>query len=315
MNSFYVELDYLDLMSVSGSDSEKFLQGQLTCDVEAVSRETSCLAAVCDNKGRVIANFRLSRLDDDTEESYFLEMQPGLLDLLKPALEKYGVFYKSTIANASSKFQRFGLTGPKSQTLLSTLFPTLPESPNQVVSIDAAHLIKISDTPARFELWLDTAKSLDKFKLLEQELQQASRSDWELLDIRNGVYSIEIEDSSLFTPQILNYDLTGLISFSKGCYTGQEIVARMHYRGKAKKRLSYLVIESDQEIKAKETIQRDDNTEVGQIIKIVKTGKNNYEALAILKTETEKNNAFENLRFKNHLNAQIEVRKLAYLDG
>jgi tRNA-modifying protein YgfZ len=307
MDSFFVDLNYLDLMSVTGDDAEKFLQGQLTCDVEAVSHSVSCLGACCDNKGRVIANFRLVRFQD----YFFLEMQPELLAQLQSVLEKYMIFYQCSIGDASTIYHRYGLTGDESTQFLSSLFPVLPDKSNQIITHLGMHLIRLFDKPTRFELWLDSANKPEIFSIMNQELTLKSRENWDLLDLQAGIYQIENNESGIYTPQLLNFDLAGLIDFDKGCYTGQEIVARMHYRGKAKKRLYRLFIKSIEEIKVGASITLKGNDKLGKVIKIQEVGKYMYESLALLSTEVEKANPMS-IIINEHNESQITLIKLSY---
>src|SRR5690554_6738031 len=140
MENFFVDLSHLDLLAVRGEDSEKFLQGQLTCDVEAASAQQSVPGAVCNNKGRVLGSFLLVRAQD----GFYLEMKPGLLEGNKANLDKYIVFYKAHTFDARSDFRRLGLVGAQAEAALAECFPALPVRAGEVVE-HAGHRLILRD--------------------------------------------------------------------------------------------------------------------------------------------------------------------------
>lgn len=241
MQSFYTSLDYQELLEVSGEDSEKFLQGQLTCDVDKLANGQYGLGALCNNKGRVYASFRLLKLDHE----FLMALQPGLLEVTQKNLQKYIPFYKATMSDAGSRFARTGLAGPLALEFLQSRFPALPEA-NQSLVTNGTRVLNVGGTTPRFEVWADPGQ--DNLIRDTGTLQQASPEAWQALDIETGIFMTNIQDVELYTPEEANLDLAGFISFDKGCYTGQEIVARMHYRGKAGKRLFKVSVETAQEI-------------------------------------------------------------------
>lgn len=228
--SFYTALDNQQLLEVSGQDSEKFLQGQLTCDLEKVADNQVAFGALCNNKGRVYASFRLLRQPD----AFFLVLQPGLLEVTQQNLKKYIPFYKASLADAGERFHRYGLAGPAAHDYLAAALPGLPAGGMAAAAGDDL-VLNLGGAMPRFELWAASPDSplvrgLDR-------LEQAQLADWMALDMQAGIFLTGPDDVELYTPEEANLDLAGFVSFSKGCYTGQEIVARMHYRGKAGKRL------------------------------------------------------------------------------
>ncbi|MDT8397650.1 MAG: folate-binding protein [Pseudomonadales bacterium] len=288
MNNFFVTLQQRELLAVKGEDSGKFLQGQLTCDVEALSIGGHCLGASCNNKGRVLSSFRLFR----AEEGFYLEMAPGLLSATRQNLDTFIVFYKQArTEDASSLFYRLGAVGPDVKAVLSEIWPRLPEGPGLSVCHQGSHLLTLSAPDAavpRFELWLAAKRATAMLAEISEALPEREAEAWELLDMRAGIYYLQADDIGLFTPQVLNYDLNGTINFRKGCYTGQEIVARMHYRSTAKKRLYHLNLSSSLDMSNKAfvtLIARDSGQELGNTLSLLKNDANDYEALAILNTE------------------------------
>ncbi|PCJ39920.1 MAG: hypothetical protein COA71_12130 [SAR86 cluster bacterium] len=274
MDNYYVTLNHRELLVVSGEDSERFLQGQLSCDLSKLSEQDSCPGCLCDNKGRVVASFTLWKLAN----VFYLEMETGVAAFAEQHLKKYSVFYKSEISIKNEAFNRRGLIGSAAENYLTSLFPVIPTIVNQVEASNESstrYLRLIDPANQRYELW-QSNKSNNDLNLPEGKLE-----DWKLLDQMQGLYRLHAEDSSLYTPQELNYDQLGHISFTKGCYTGQEIVARMHYRGKAKKRLYLLQINADSMPERHMLISTTDNKRVGEIIDVAAVANNQFQVLVI----------------------------------
>lgn len=277
-DNYYVELNHRDLLAISGKDSEVFLQGQLTCDLSALSSLDSCLGALCDNKGRVIASFTVWKLND----VFYLEMESGLADIAGSHLKKYSVFYKSDISKLTDKFIRLGLIGSKARDILTDIFSEMPKNANQIIESEGQFLRLLDAETQRYELWISkTSEESTEHNKYTQSLIVGKPKDWQLLDHNLGLYQLQSDDSGLYTPEELNYDLLGHISFTKGCYTGQEIVARMHYRGKAKKRLHRLLINSEQTPVKNMKITSAENKTVGEIIAVIELASSQYQVLAI----------------------------------
>jgi folate-binding protein YgfZ len=280
MDSYYVNLNHRELLVVSGEDSEQFLQGQLTCDLGALSEPDSCPGCLCDNKGRVLASFTLWKLAG----TFYLEMEQGVAAIAEQQLKKYGVFYKSEISINSQSFHRAGLIGADTKDFLQKLFPALPIKLNQIVISNNAgesYLRLVDADNQRYELWQNSESGSFIDLDSESNLSEGSKEDWHLLDQRQGLYRLQAGDSGLFTPQELNYDQSGHISFTKGCYTGQEIVARMHYRGKAKKRLYLLKLVAESAPEKQMKISDENGKAVGEIIDVAETSKNQYQIQVI----------------------------------
>ena len=285
MQNFHVPLDSLELLQISGEDSGKFLQGQLTCDLDGFACGSCQLGAACNNKGRVYANFRLLKLGDD----FFLSMQPGVLEIAMQTLQKYIPFYKAQMSDASHRFKRFGLAGNQAAELLKNIVPALPEK-NCSTNVDGNIFINISDNLPRYELWLDDSNSAD-IQARIKTLPRQEKSAWDILDLEAGILLIQDSESTLYTPEELNLDLAGFISFNKGCYTGQEIVARMHFRGKANKRLFLASFETDA---AAENLTLYDNSgkALGTLFNLQCLNDTRHIGLVILKTNTALTESF-----------------------
>lgn len=226
-----VKLHQTQLLLVKGPDASKFLQGQVTCDLRELSAPITRIGAQCNPKGRILLSFRALQIDADT---IALRIPTSMMDKAKSSLGKYIVFSKAKLHD-DSEYNLFGLYGDGAKSAAETIFNKLPAENDGWIEKDGNLLIQLAQD--RFECSIKSADAT----VFEQQLADHSVggdiNDWELLDIRAGIADIYPETVELFTPQEINYQLINGINFRKGCYTGQEIVARLHYRGKLKRHM------------------------------------------------------------------------------
>ena len=278
-----INLNTLDLIAIEGIEAKKFLQGQVTCDVEKLSPSHSIEGAICNIKGRVIGDFRLVEF----QEICYLQLAAGMADIVKPVLDKYMVFSKAESRLANSEIRRMGIIVERDSTALQTRFGKLPDEDGESVIKDHSILIKVPGLLHRYELWQFNTQDTEEDQLLNQLMESAKTGlteSWQLEDIRAGIVHITPSISEQQLPEALNYDLSGVISFTKGCYTGQEIVARMHYRGTAKKRLfSGYIDGSARQPESIDCIAPEQQTAVaGQILNSARDESGKWFVLAIL---------------------------------
>lgn len=230
--TYFCELPQLGLITIAGPDAAKFLQGQVTSDVRELAQPITQLGAQCNLKGRVMANFRALQM---TPELIALCISTDLIADTLASLNKYIVFSKAKLHDSRSQFTLIGLYGDEAASLASSYFAQIPETVNGWIEHQGSYLIKLDEQ--RYECWINTANLQEFTALITSKATLSNANLWHLLDIRAGIAWITAATCELFTPQALNYQLVNAISFRKGCYTGQEIVARMHYRGKLKRHL------------------------------------------------------------------------------
>lgn len=227
------DLSQLGLISVHGEDAADFLQGQLTSDVRQVDEQHSQLSAYCSPKGRMLASFRIFMRGD----TYYLALPR---ELLEPTLKRLRMFVlraKATLEDASETLVRIGFSGPQADTELRAYLERIPEQPDEVAQAKGLTVIRVPGPHPRFEIHGELEPMQKLWTVLDVRGAPVGREPWELLDIRAALPVIRSQTSDAFVPQMTNLQLLGGVNFKKGCYTGQEVVARMQYLGKLKRRM------------------------------------------------------------------------------
>lgn len=230
--TFMALLAHEGILAVSGPDSARFLQGQITCDVASLALHDSRPGARCNPKGRMQSSFRLARID---ENEYLLAMRTELVERQRLELAKYAAFFKTQLTDASQLWRRIGLWGSAADTALSHAGLEPPAAINSGSRTAAGMVFRVAD--AAYEIWLEPGAANSVIQRLQATAVPAATEDWLLDCIRNGLGQVTEPTYESFIPQMLNLQLLEGVSFRKGCYTGQEIVARMQYLGSLKRRM------------------------------------------------------------------------------
>lgn len=225
-------LDDWALATLTGADAEKYLQGQVTADVAQLTEHQHLLAAHCDPKGKMWSNLRLFRRQD----GFALIERRSLRDAQLTELKKYAVFSKVTIA-PDDEHVLLGVAGFQARAALNNLFSELPDAEKQVVSEGETSILWFEHPAERFLLVTDVATAERVTDALRGEAQLNNSQQWLALNIEAGLPVIDAVNSAQFIPQATNIQALGGISFKKGCYTGQEMVARAKFRGANKRAL------------------------------------------------------------------------------
>ncbi|MBV1959609.1 MAG: folate-binding protein, partial [Pseudomonadales bacterium] len=200
-------------------------------------------------------------------------------------LGKYIAFSKAKMTDVSDQFVHIGCWGAQIETLLGSEVDIPPLSINEVHSSTACLVIRVADSPERFSCLCSLEKGKTLWKNLATNCEKMPSQSWQLMNIRGGIPEISLSTTEQFIPQMLNLDLIGGISFKKGCYTGQEIIARSHYLGKQKRRLFRLQTNSTVAPLPGAGIFVEDKLQaIGTIINTaVSPTSNGHEILAVLK--------------------------------
>ena len=276
-SAFFCPLSHEGVLAVRGADATKFLQGQLTCNLNYLSDTQASLGARCTQKGRMQSSFRILLQGDGV----LLAMATELLEPQLADLKKYAVFSKSKLTDESAAWVRFGLVN--ADTALASLGLELSTETDSVVRKDALIAIRVS--PGRAELWVAAEQGDVVRNQLAATLDQTDLNEWLLGQIRAGIGQVMPQTRELFIPQMLNLQAVGGVSFKKGCYTGQEIVARMQYLGKLKRRLYRLSLDAPEMPEPGTPLfSPSHNSAIGEVVLAAKAGQT-IELLAVLQAE------------------------------
>ncbi|UQS91933.1 folate-binding protein YgfZ [Pseudomonas chlororaphis subsp. piscium] len=276
-SAFFCSLSHEGVLAVRGPDASKFLQGQLTCNLNYLSDSQSSLGARCTQKGRMQSSFRILLEGDGC----LLAMATELLEPQLADLKKYAVFSKAKLSDESALWARFGLGN--AEAVLTGLGLQLPPEDGAVARNDGLIAIRVS--AERTELWAPADQAGALREKLSAQLPEGDLNQWLLGQIRAGIGQVMPATRELFIPQMLNLQAIGGVSFKKGCYTGQEIVARMQYLGKLKRRLYRLALNVE-ELPEPGTplFSPTHGSSIGEVV-IAARAEQNIELLAVLQAE------------------------------
>ena len=241
-SNFICDASQTGLILVTGEDAKSFLQNQFSNDINHIDETRFQLSSYSTPKGRLLAIFQIVEISN----GYLLITPASLVESLLQRLQMFVIQAKVNLADASAHFARFALQTDNSKVIQH---PLLARQAGQVMQGDS--VISLQLKPVNGEnrylvlcLSLDEAKSL--WAEFSSHLQLASFDAWRLSEIKAGMPVIYPQTAEEFVLQMSNLDLLDGVSFKKGCYPGQEIVARMHYLGKLKKRMFLTSLETDQ---------------------------------------------------------------------
>ena len=287
---FYLtDLSWLGVIEVSGEDKQTYLQGQLTNDINAVSSSLSHLSGLCTPKGRLRALFSIFA---HTDNLYLQFPQPLLEDNLK-RLKMFVMMSKVELKDVSDEVIKIGIYGTKAEKKLKNIGFSIPGETNMISNNDDILLLRLSGNTPRFEC----IGSIDKIQSLWTQLQPQAQlldtSHWRLLDIQSGIPNIFAQTNEAFIPQMLNLQVLNGINFKKGCYTGQEVVARMQYLGKLKRRMYRVHCDTEQLPIPGSALHSASSTSsqgAGKVVDAQKSLDGGVDLLAVITTEAVENN-------------------------
>jgi len=234
------DLSHFALIRASGEDSSTFLQGQFSNDVRQVSDSQHQLSSYCSPKGRMLALFRLFRHN----EAFYLRLPQPLLAPTLKRLQMFVLMSKVRLEDASDEVIRFGLSGPRATALLEAQLGAVPDSVDAASNHNGVTVLRVAGPHPRFELYGSIEQMQPLWQALASAARPAGAGCWALLDIHAGLPNVYPQTVEAFVPQMVNLQLVNGVSFKKGCYTGQEVVARMQYLGKLKRRMYRAHIDS-----------------------------------------------------------------------
>jgi folate-binding protein YgfZ len=272
------------LVRVSGSGTDKFLQGQFSQDLKEVRPDNSPRAAACTPKGRAYALVRMVRQGEDV----LFDLPNELAEQTTTHLKKFLMLFRGTTMATESDACLIGILGHDiADSLLAGASDRLNQ-PGRTEQIGNHRLIRTQDTAEgtpRYEFWQLGALETDQ-KAAFDAASQANETDWQASEIAAGVPSLTPGTRESFVPQMLNWQHLQGVHFKKGCYTGQEVIARMHFLGQLKKSLFRLQIESVDVPPAPAEPVLVDERPVGEVVNAVQYTDGSVQALAVLRHDS-----------------------------
>jgi hypothetical protein len=225
------DLSQFGILKVSGEDAQSFLQNLFSSDVREVGEQRAQISSFNTAKGRMLATFLIWRSGAD----YFLHLPRSLCPAILKKLSMYVLRAKVKITDASDEIICLGLAGNEARPLIDECFVSAPQDIMAISQHGHGSVIRLGSD--RFQIITTPQHAPALWKCLSDGARPAGSACWDWLNIRAGIPIVLPATQEQFVPQMANLELIGAVSFKKGCYPGQEIVARMQYLGKSKRRM------------------------------------------------------------------------------
>ena len=281
------DLSHLCLVRVSGDDAGSFLQSQLSNDINQVVPDHSQISAYCTPKGRMLAIFRIFHNDG----GYLLQFPVSLRESVINRLQMYVIRAKVSFAEETDRVA-IGLSGPGADALLGNQLLPRPTEVDGCALQEGTLIVRLPGPHPRYQLIGDTTKMGQTWETLSKQATPTGEAAWSWLDIMAGLPTVTPATSEAFVPQMANLELLSAINFKKGCYPGQEIVARMQYLGKLKQRMVRLSVVSDHLPEPGEAIHAPNfpNQSAGTVVSAQPApGGQGYDLLAVVQISSVEN--------------------------
>ena len=306
---FITQLENLSCIAFSGPQAQEYLQGQVTIDVTKMSNDKARLGAHCDFKGKAWSVFTAAL----SQDVFYLTMHKSALEKSLSEFKKYGVFSKVDIKACDDELSFYGVSGTKKRASISSMFSNLSEEHLSVHSNEMGSAICINITSPRYLLMLNEKGKASLDQLIKGD-ELADENEWNALDILDAMPHITAATSNEFVPQMLNLQAIAGIDFDKGCYMGQETVARTKFLGR-NKRAAFILInsKSDSEVEINSGMalekQVGDNWRSGGTVIQSAVLDDDRLVLGVLANDTQLGDV---LRLKEFPELQFEVNALPY---
>ena len=271
-DNYLCDLSQLDVLRISGGDATEFLHGQFTSDITALAQDHYQLSSWCNIKGRVIAVFILYRASD----CYYLLLEREMTEQVSKRLGMFVLRSDVKIELVSDELVRLGLGGDETQRQFQQ---QLQESGDNEPGV----VLNLQEQPARSLVLCTAARAETLWLALSRGARAMSSARWLEQDIRAGLPWPGKQGSEEFLPQSLNLDLLEGLSYSKGCYPGQEIISRMHFRGKLKQRMQLARVGADTLPQSGTHVYtQDSDKQCGSVVRACETAEKQYLMLLTL---------------------------------
>ncbi len=275
-----VDLSHDGLLVFSGEDAQTFLQSQLSCDVTLANVHQAQYGSYCTPKGRVLANFILWQRDDE----WFMQLPVSLCAAVRKRLSMFVLRSKVRINEGSDQWIRIGVAGKAACEQVAGIMQISVDADPRLQVIRAAQADILCHAADRIELIVTPEHAVEFWNRLCQHAQSSGKGHWDRLTIQAGIPVITLETQEEFIPQMINLDLIGGVSFKKGCYPGQEIVARTQYLGRLKRRMYLAHIATSDCVSAGDDLYdaHFEDQACGKIVNAALSPDGGYDVLAVI---------------------------------
>lgn len=305
------DLGQFGTLRVSGEDAQSFLQNMFSNDIREVSDSRAQLSSLNTPKGRMLATMLIWREGND----YLLQLPRALTEALRKKLSMHVLRSRVKIADVSDEVISLGVAGVTAQELVGKLSGELPQQQLAVARTEHGSVIKFSDT--RFQINTNVLHAATLWKTLDQHAQPAGSVCWDWLNIRSGIPFVLPQTQEQFVPQMANFELIGGVNFKKGCYPGQEIVARMQYLGKPKRRMYLAHVDTPADTGGSEKPQAGDELfsadmegqASGMIVNAAPAPAGGYDVLAVVHNSSRET---QTVHWKSLQGAALQFLQLPY---
>lgn len=273
MNYFF-DLSHFALLEISGDDARDFLHNQITADLSLLEQREWLYSAWCMPNGRVICTFLLFQMNNN----FYLLLPSMLGEKIIKRLSMFILRSKVSIRDCSEDFTVLGFCGDSLHDFMNNLTTDI-SGKNIILESNVRYIVIISN---------EYSETL--YEKIDKQFREGTRSQWSLLDIEAGIPWITFNSSEQYLPQMLNLDNTDGLSYKKGCYPGQEIIARLHYRGEVKKLLFRGTVQGHTTPGTGDKIcDKSSNTVIGEILDAEPTAENTFRFLAVCEKGSDSN--------------------------
>jgi folate-binding protein YgfZ len=304
MTAVFSELRSAGLVSVRGPDAQAFLHAQLTSDIAGLGASRTQWSGYCSPKGRLLATFLVWRHDDE----FLLQLPESLRASIQSRLARYVLRARVKLENPESRL--YGVWGDNARATIANVAGELPSEAHHVSMAEGVRVARLSID--RFVVVASSQRAASVRAMLLSHAREAPESVWSRLDIQAGVPIILPQTQEEYVPQMVNLDAIGGLSYTKGCYPGQEIVARTHYLGRLKQRAYRIHVPVTEPPLPGDPLYSPlfgADQASGAVLYAAPSEKHGYDALAVVQTSAARSGE---LRLKSIGGPVVELKSLPY---
>ncbi len=308
-DTLLVDLSDLGLIKATGSEWRSFLQGQLSSDLQQLSPQQSQLSSYNSPKGRIMALMRLIEAHDGV----WLQLPQEILEPIQRRMSMFIMRADVAMDDESEAWVRFGVTGPQASAVLAPLVDNLPSQAGGVVSQDDLTVVLESGTPQpSYQLIASPTRAIELWQALATDYVVMGRAAWELQMIGAGLPAVYGTTQEAWVAQMVNLQLVGGVSFTKGCFTGQEVIARMQHLGTLKRQMYRAHIGAEVTPQVGDMLSSEHSQSgqgAGRVVRVAPSGDAGYEILAVMEIKAAEAGP---VSLEGHPEATLELLPLPY---